>query len=304
MTRTFEQALSDRRRVLGNPYAYLAEKEEAADLRASRRISENPYAHDDELARLTRPVLRFDGLAVEASSKKGLRPKRWTDAEIQQAAREALAQIWENRSALFDDFATRTPIDMIDPRAALALRGFRVEIVGALGQIAGTGRHVSNVAGLIDKASKQVLIASGLSPASRSFTMAHELGHAAMHDMVGMHRDKAMDGSTVSSDPQEREAEKFAAYFLMPGKLVSRTFEEIFGRSPFVLDEDSRFALAGSLPSSNWSPRTVRDLSRLLASAERFNGLSMRSLAEQFRVSREAMAIRLEQLRLVALRRR
>ena len=67
-----------------------------------------------------------------------------------------------------------------------------------------------------------------------------------------------------------------------------------------VLNEETAFALrAESLHSLDAARRTTRDLSRVLASAEQFDGRHFASLARQFCVSIEAMAIRLEELGLV-----
>ena len=44
---------------------------------------------------------------------------------------------------------------------------------------------------------------------------------------------------------------------------------------------------------------SLRDISRILAKTESFNGQYFRSLADQFYVSVEAMAIRLEELSLL-----
>lgn len=303
MTRSLEQAISDRKKILQSQYAYIAEIEELAELRASRRLSENPYHGADELERFSRPIRRFDGLPVEPDRAAGTARanNRKTEQEIKDFVRSIHLQMWENRAEVFSDFAARQPVDMLDPIAALRLLGYSVEIGGALGQIAGHGGRVSNVAGIIDKATRQVLLSSGMSPEVRNFTAAHELAHAAMHEFAGMHRDKPLDGGAASGDYQEKEADRFAALFLMPEKLMRRMFEAIFGSAPFRLDESTRFALGGSLPSDRWQPRNRRDLSRILAGAQRYNGCNVISLMNQFRVSKEAMAIRLEELDLVSL---
>jgi Zn-dependent peptidase ImmA (M78 family) len=297
---TLEQAISVRRRILGNPYAFLDELEEIAELKAIRHASENPYAYADELDRLSRGISRFDGIETASPVRPLLtRARRRTNEQIENLARQLHVQIWERRSELFADFMSRNPVDMLDPIAALKLLGYTVDLADALGQLPGAGR-ASNVAGLIDKSNRQVLLSSGFPAAIRNFTAAHELGHASMHDLVGMHRDKPMDGSSGSADPQEREAEKFAAYFLMPQKLVRRMFERTFGSAPFELNDDTRFALSGAVAdSTRWQPKSVRELARLLSSTSRFNGSNIVPFAVQFGVSREAMAIRLEQLGLV-----
>lgn len=302
MAKTLEQAISERRHALGNQYAYLPEIEEIAELKASRRKLEDPYAHADECERFRCQVSYFDGLPVETfTGSEPLRRKHRSDTDVQRFVRDMQRQVWEKRAELFQDHASMTPVEMLDPIAALELLGYKVDVVGALGTIAGTGRKPSNVAGLIDNTSRQVLLASGLSPAVRRFTAAHELGHALMHEFVGMHRDKPLDGSSTGGDPQEREADRFAVYFLMPERLLRSTFEKTFGKAPLTLNDETRFALSGSLPSERWQPKTLRDLSRLISSAERFNGFSIVSLMSQFGVSRETMAIRLEELALVSL---
>ena len=139
-----------------------------------------------------------------------LRRKHRSDTEVQRFVRDMQRQLWEKRTELFRDHASMRPVEVLDPIAALELLGYKVDVVGALGTIAGTGRKLSNVAGLIDNTSRQVLLASGLSPAVRRFTAAHELGHALMHEFVGMHRDKPLDGSSTGGDRQEREADRFA----------------------------------------------------------------------------------------------
>jgi Zn-dependent peptidase ImmA (M78 family) len=115
-----------------------------------------------------------------------------------------------------------------------------------------------------------------------------------------MHRDKPLDGSPASADRVEVEANKFATLFLMPARLVRTRFAELFQAQTFELTEESAFALAGcSLSDFQRSHRTHRHVSRAVASAPRFNGRHFTPLCEQFRVSREAMAIRLEELSLV-----
>lgn len=298
MSKTLEQAIHERRRILGNQYAYLAELEEMQEMRDTQHNLENPYAFASELDQLAAPIASFDGIDVSGVATTASTSRK-SAADIELLTRQIHAQIWIRRADLFTDFNTRKPVDFLDPIAALRLLGYSVDVVGALGQIADSGRHASNVAGLIDNRTRQVQLSSALAPVVRNYTAAHELGHAVMHKFAGMHRDRSMDGSKLASDYLEREADQFAALFLMPAKLLKQLFERTFGLAPFELNEETRFALAGSLPSDRWSPKNLRDLSRLLSSATRFNGVSFTSLADQFHVSREAMAIRLEQLKLV-----
>jgi Zn-dependent peptidase ImmA (M78 family) len=87
---------------------------------------------------------------------------------------------------------------------------------------------------------------------------------------------------------------------LMPEKLLTAEFEQRFGLSPFILNEETEFAISGAVGHSRkGTPQTLRELSRLLGSASNFNGTNFTPLNIRFSVSAEAIAIRLEQLALV-----
>jgi Zn-dependent peptidase ImmA (M78 family) len=289
MKKSFEQSIHDNRKLLQNPYAYaeLLEKfnEDQSKLWNSCVSTEN-------LDSINIWMSGMHDVLQKTSSKK-------TDRDIERIVKRVHKQIWHDRDRLFPDYKEREPVDMLNPIVVLHSLGYEVETVGALGQLPQNEKRVSNVAGLIDTQSHKVLLSGGYSPSVRNFTAAHELGHAVMHEFVGMHRDKPLDGSTRSSDLQEREADKFAVYFLMPATLMKNTFEKVFGKSPFILDESRKFALIGSVPDIDRQLRSLRDLSRVLSTVSRFNGLNFIPLFEQFHVSREAMAIRLEELKLV-----
>ena len=113
-----------------------------------------------------------------------------------------------------------------------------------------------------------------------------------------------MDGSDIrgTRNFQELQADKFAAYFLMPRKLVESKFESLFLTEKFKVNEETVFALnSGSVSDFRAQCKDLRDLSKTLASAEYYNGINFHSISKQFRVSVEAMAIRLEELGLLEL---
>jgi Zn-dependent peptidase ImmA (M78 family) len=116
-----------------------------------------------------------------------------------------------------------------------------------------------------------------------------------------VHRDRPADGPQQRRDPLEREADRFATFFLMPGRLVLIRFKATFAQDRFSLTNETAFALGGlSLDEARRKYPLKRSLSRALASADRFNGSSVTPLAAQFKVSVEAMAIRLEELGLLS----
>jgi formiminotetrahydrofolate cyclodeaminase len=116
------------------------------------------------------------------------------------------------------------------------------------------------------------------------------------------HRDRPVDGSTnLPRNNEEVQADKFAAYFLMPASSVVEAFETIFESPNFVIDESSALALrAGSAYELRRQCKDRRGLARVLASAEYYGGKTVNNLAKIFGVSVETMAIRLEELNLLS----
>lgn len=160
----------------------------------------------------------------------------------------------------------------------------------------------TEVAGLIDTNNKIVRISRRFPRNVQLFTAAHELAHAVLHpDAVTLHRDRPLAGSDQQRDWREREADWFATCFLMPGKLVRARFAQAFGAERFDLTDDTAFSLCStSFERLLHACKTQRGLSRRLAEANSYGGREIEPLASMFSVSTTAMAIRLEQLCLVA----
>jgi len=71
----------------------------------------------------------------------------------------------------------------------------------------------------------------------------------------------------------------------------------LFLTDKFRINEDTIFLLTGgALSTFKRKCKNLRDLCRILASAESYSGQSFRSIAELFNVSVETMAIRFEEL--------
>lgn len=321
MSNSFDQKIADSRRLLGNPYAYLDGngKYSAAEvfnpvvpatpdeIVVSRLKLQNQYAHLDDFGCLTAAAgtsSKEDSAASNAlfGRYSGLRARRRSGRfrrnEIERRAIEMQRLLWKHRREIWPTMESRDPVDFLDPGVAFPLIGINFERADGLGQYFAEGRQVE-VAGFIDDSKMQARVSRRFSTEIQRFTAAHELGHALMHDAVGLHRDRPLDGSSLITDPVETEANKFASYFLMPEKVVRQRFEQHFGAPPFVLTENTRFALSrGGLDLNKCT--TLRSLTGVLASATNYNGVRFRSLAEQFRVSEKAMAIRLEELKLAS----
>lgn len=328
MDKSLKLRISERRRLLGNPYAHVenldaieseAMTEQAPSsldhqIQASRQLFQDPYAylndsggysaevnHDDKKPTRHQPIHSTSIPTPSNPAKNARAPRRYTDREIEALTKDLHTRLWRNKESLWDGAPPANPIDLLDPAIALRLTGYEYSLEEGLGRYRGAGGYIE-VAGLIDRASKIVRVSRQFSMNVRTFTAAHELGHAVLHQAGGgVHRDRPLDGAILSRDPNEREADKFATYFLMPEKLVRVCFANLFRANVFELNDGTAFALSGaSVDEIQEQCHTRRDLSRLLASAERYNGRHFVSLAAQFRVSTESMAIRLEELELIA----
>jgi len=312
-------ALSDRdllykrRMLLENPYAHTESLEQEggasldaraatmAEVAASRRLLENPYAHLGEAGAFEALASKGTEHDATANSQPARHsPHAWSDQEIEAKAAELHRLLWRRRKEIWAEGVPQDPVDLLDPAVALHVLGYDFQYVEGLGQMRGTAGLIE-VGGLIDNSAKLVRVARQFAPAVRSYTGAHELGHAVLHQHLAvLHQDKPCDGISMPRDRVEVEANKFAKLFLMPAKLVAARFTELFLVTRFEVTEESAFALVGrSSPELLRLAPTRRDLAKLLASAERFNGRYFVPLHAQFRVSREAMAIRLEELSLV-----
>jgi hypothetical protein len=128
------------------------------------------------------------------------------------------------------------------------------------------------------------------------------LASASHH--VSLHRDIPIRGlEREVRDPIEREADHFAACFLMPAKLLKKVFAEMFlvRDRPLAFDEKTIFHLgANDYESLLYPEADSYDREVALASARSFAGRRFeKSLADMFQVSVATMAIRIRELRLV-----
>ena len=189
----------------------------------------------------------------------------------------------------------------VDPSAALGLLGFSVEPRHTLGYFLGTGGE-REVAAILDGQDCAVEYSRAFSPPVQRFTLAHEIGHIALHPPMVQHRDRPIHGGSRRSqrDPREAEADKFAALFLMPGEWVRGSFQRRFSTCQFELNDTTAFWLCGANVGDilrEWGSK--RGGARKLATSIQFNGKLFSALHERFGVSPEAMAIRLEELGLI-----
>ncbi|WP_197056466.1 MULTISPECIES: ImmA/IrrE family metallo-endopeptidase [Luteibacter] len=321
MSKSLKAHIASLRLLHQNPYAFIEYLEDLDDptmaslavddaspeqLSASRKVLEDPYAYLDGDGGLSAGVNDSeDVLWLSQTPSKGvgntssdIQKRRYGDAEIEAKAIALQRRLWLERDQLWEGAAPTNPLDVLDIRKALHLSGYQLIFESGLGH---DPRTQIEVAGLIDRDAKIVKCSLQFLEPYQRFTLAHELGHVVLHpDGGGIHRDRPLDGVTRSREPGEREADRFAAFFLMPEKLLRELFFQRFGTDCFVLTDGTAFALSRTNSDAVYEKNpTVRHLARTLAAAETYNSRSFISLAAQFRVSVGALAFRIEELNLL-----
>lgn len=259
-------------------------------LHLDRLRLQNPYAHAEQLH------------PEDGGSQRRRRPRALnvSDQAIADAVAQVHRQLWRRRREFWGDQVPTDAVKLLNVGHALMLQGFQLSYVADVGQHAGRGNDME-VAGVIDPDRREVRISPTLPEVVQRFTAGHELGHAVLHPHAGgIHRDRPIEGSARSSDPQERAADRFSAFFLLPENLLAARFSAVFHADVFELNDQTMTALGPAAQPFQGKPVPRRVLARVIAGLGRYNGEVFPPLATQFGVSISTMAIRLEELGFVA----
>lgn len=132
------------------------------------------------------------------------------------------------------------------------------------------------------------------------FTGLHEIGHAMMHpNTKELHRDRPIDPCTPRPF-HERQADEFAAEYLMPEKWFKVRLREIFGEVPVPVNEEFLWRLDPLDEERFFYYRSKKDQTLSLALAiANYNVSGFLSIKDQFYVSSKAVAFRLIELDLI-----
>jgi len=221
---------------------------------------------------------------------------------IEQCVRDLQNLVWTNRRLIWRKNIPKNELQILRPDLILKrVLGYDYFSSSRFG-ISSDDGEIIEVAGIIDQPNRLVAVSNAFSIEVQKFTAAHELGHAILHQQPILHRDIPVDcvGKRRTRDKSEVQADKFATYFLMPKKSIEREFVEIFSSRVFELNENSAFKFGGRNTNDiRRECKNLRGFSRKLAALETFDNKQFTSLSNKFSVSIEAMAIRLEELRLL-----
>lgn len=160
-------------------------------------------------------------------------------------------------------------------------------------------------AGVLDRTNKTIYVSNEFSVEQRRLTGMHEIIHWMLHKHVGrdfLHRDRPITHSPQQNKVEyhEWEATNVACQYLMTEKMVKDKFSQIFNLPvgmPIQFNEDVAFYL--NMDIETISKMNIQQRAMLLAATPLY-GRSMNPLHRQFKVSPTAMAIRLQELELLA----
>lgn len=205
----------------------------------------------------------------------------------------------------------------LHPKYAFEMKGFTYEERPDLDlelRVVGTQVSVkrSVIAGQLNRRDKTVYTSDSSTPEVKKFTAAHELAHLVLHDNVIEHRDRPYRGQRSRRSDREREADVFAAAYLMPPRWVANDLSRRFGgfgryphapclrdRLPIVVDE----RLAWFLDSEDWerllTPDADIERSRAMSVCTNVGNGHFCSMSEEYGVTPPAMALRLVELNLI-----
>lgn len=222
---------------------------------------------------------------------------------IPDEARSLQLEIWNSQNTLLPGQDVQ-PLDVLRPELAAIVLGLEYLEMEDLKSVFAFRGQKFEVAGLIDRQSRRIAVSRNFPPETCRFTAAHEIGHWLLHPGETLHRDRPISSQAGSSNPKppiEKQADKFAAYFLMPPKLLEHEFKMRFGSYlPFEMDDTSAFYLCPDDPGALlWASQDSYDREYAFARCTTFNGKSFDSLAKCFGVSDTAMAIQIREIGLI-----
>jgi Zn-dependent peptidase ImmA (M78 family) len=211
--------------------------------------------------------------------------------DIEKQARLVQVELYSQRKLRW---STVPPIPaMFEPRVVADFLGLEYELRGSIGAI---DSRTSEAAGILSRLRNTISISTKFSYEVQRFTAGHEIGHYVLHPRIGYdieHRDRPIYGMAGGRPQHEADADYFAACLLVPRKALIAEFEARFGtRKPLPYTTTTAFHVGLTIKDFE----TGRDrlmFAKAVARAQSFDRLRFLSLADFFKVSASALAIRL-----------
>ena len=224
-----------------------------------------------------------------------------SEEDMENLVRDFQNKLWTHRDKIWKNEKVTDAMKVLNPKDFVQKAlGYTFRQSESLGMLT-IGTELFEVAGLIDKNQGLISVSTQFPEEVMNFTAAHELAHLILHNQAVLHRDRPIDGSSnIPKDRLEQQADKFAAYFLMPASIVKDAFFLIFDVEKLYINQNTVLALrGGNLYDFKNKCKDQRGFANVIAQADYYGGKSFNSLAKIFKVSVGAMAIRLIELNLV-----
>ncbi|MFM2448342.1 MAG: hypothetical protein RIS44_792 [Pseudomonadota bacterium] len=219
---------------------------------------------------------------------------------IEKEARRLQVEIWGRRDLRFQFGAPDIPT-LFDPRNVADYCGLYYE---ERERLETDYRGGGEAAGIWMRDRHTILVSTRYSYETRRFTAGHEIGHFVLHPHIGdrtLHRERPIDGPRSGRPPIEKEADYFSACLLMPKGTVEKEFNARFGaKHPLALTETVAYHLKADAGQLFSQPPGSLLFAEAVARAQQFGEKRFNSIAQYFGVSVGAMAIRLDELGLIA----
>jgi len=222
-----------------------------------------------------------------------------SNKDLERLATDLQNTLWKFKDLIWKTNQPTNPIGVLKPEKVIKLLKYAYKEVITMGV---EGISTDEIAGQIDNSTDTITISKMYPLEVKNFTAAHEMAHALLHNDLVLHRDIPLDKPIETYDRplKEKQADKLAAYFLLPDKRVREIFKIVFKVDRIVVNENSAYAIANcSLLELKKKIRNRRQLARHIAKSSFFNLTPHNPIHSIFNVSIEAMAIRLEELNLV-----
>lgn len=219
-------------------------------------------------------------------------------------ARELLVRRFEKMKDVAEEAPSAEDFFPVPLEEIVGQIGWRLEEVGALASV---GALCRTVEGECDYTDHTIRVAvDEADERRRRFTLAHEIGHAVLHEGLGDKRQRISSRRRVHSPGEvaaftrsEREANVFATELLMPERAVRERFRKVLGRDKVTVSQALK--IVGSKSNVDRSRRNnyaeAAGVAKEVASYLGEEG----SLRDFFEVSVDAMASRIMELRLIIL---
>jgi Zn-dependent peptidase ImmA (M78 family) len=227
-------------------------------------------------------------------------------AWIERQAHRLLAEFWRRKELACGRslaIADKLPVDPKEIATGILKLAYSEPY--EIGYIRKNERVGIEIAGVVDRLKREIIVAGGFSSTIRRFTGAHELAHYLLHpQLLNLRESPLTDGSITDLKKPliEKEADLFAAELIIPKEIVFELFGRLFGDAidwSRITDKEALYLSNGRLWASAFARMRPLQIAKLIAEQSSFVYRESRSLAEIFGVSSTAFGIQLLRHRLV-----